>query len=422
MRAISLLLFLCCFPVVSVGQAIAFSDPAFKARLLTSDPFNNPVAFDQDHNYVIIDANADSEIDQAEALAVYEMSLGAGEITDLTGLSYFTNLRTLSISDNPITSLDVSSLSGLKRLSCNWTPAVSILLNAGLEDLTCLDNELTSLDVSICTNLKALRCSYNSIPTLDVSGLAALETLICEHNGLTALDIAGLSQLQVLECGHNHLASLDLHNKNVLGEVRCNDNQIIALDFNGVGTALPDMGLPYFIDCSGNLMETIDVSVMGDRRINLTCGRNPLLAAIYARNGQTFFDQLNTEPPYPGPTIYFEQAPALEYVCVDAVNIPFIEAKIANYGYSAVVVDDACALQVRQPQKTDFAVFPNPVSNILYLNGPISEIRVTDITGREVLHCNLAAGQLDVSALSPQVYFLSGNTGATRIIKRFIKE
>ena len=55
-------------------------------------------------------------------------------ISDLTGIEFFTNLDTLIRSNNQLTSLDVSRLTNLKVLNCGW-------------------NQLTSLDVSNLINL-----------------------------------------------------------------------------------------------------------------------------------------------------------------------------------------------------------------------------------------------------------------------------
>ena len=62
------------------AQVINSPDPAFKAILLQADTDNNIAGL------VKIDANDDGEIDQSEALTVYDMSIPPGNIVDLTGI------------------------------------------------------------------------------------------------------------------------------------------------------------------------------------------------------------------------------------------------------------------------------------------------------------------------------------------------
>ena len=77
-------------------------------------------------------------------------------ITDLTGIEYFTALEDLDCDDNLLTFLDVSKNVNLKRLVCVYNKLTSVILSANIEDLDLDDNELTSLDVSNLANLRYL--------------------------------------------------------------------------------------------------------------------------------------------------------------------------------------------------------------------------------------------------------------------------
>ncbi|MEC4049043.1 T9SS type A sorting domain-containing protein [Flavobacterium sp. SUN046] len=104
-------------------QIINFPDPNLKARLLSgaccSDyPLNTTN---------IVDLNGDGEIDTSEALTIGAMNLSACNISNLTGLQYFTNLKNLWFPSNPISVLDYTVLpTGLEYLGPYNIPIQSI--------------------------------------------------------------------------------------------------------------------------------------------------------------------------------------------------------------------------------------------------------------------------------------------------------
>jgi hypothetical protein len=79
-------------------------------------------------------------------------------------------------------------------------------------------------------------------------------------------------------------------------------------------------------------------------------------------------------------------------------------------------------------------IFPNPCGNNLFIDfeNPSlvsdfqAEIQITDITGRVLFtyHCKPTTDHLsiDVSPLSPGMYFLRLNSSARISVKKFIKE
>jgi len=141
------------------AQNVNIPDANFKAYLVGNTAINT---------------NGDSEISVAEAQAFSgEMAYIVCQdknISDLTGIEAFVNLKYLDCSDNQITSLDVSS-------------------NTALQMLYCMNNQITSLDVSSNTALKVLNCSYNQLTSLDVSNNTNLKTFYCYNNSLISLNL-----------------------------------------------------------------------------------------------------------------------------------------------------------------------------------------------------------------------------------------
>src|SRR5690606_27895588 len=94
-------------------------DPVFKNWLLSADAENN-IAYDSDSNPIVVDSNGDYEIQESEALLVWNLDLGDADISDATGIEAFTNLRLLTCHGNPsLTSLDLTSLSNLEQFTCD---------------------------------------------------------------------------------------------------------------------------------------------------------------------------------------------------------------------------------------------------------------------------------------------------------------
>lgn len=160
------------------------------------------------------DHNKDGILSDAERLGVTELYVWKewvdGEYvtyTDINGVEYFPNLEKLSCKDNPLTSLDVSSLSALKELDCgsNQLTALNISGCEALETLYCDHNQLSSLDVSSCPNINHFVCSDNLLSLLDVSNCPNLVSLFCYNNQLTALDVSACQNINDIYCYSNNI-------------------------------------------------------------------------------------------------------------------------------------------------------------------------------------------------------------------------
>ncbi len=108
-------LLLCSFSFAFYGQIINIPDATFKNYLLTQNTVETTGDWIAD---VDADANNDGEIDQDEALAVTIIWPSGLQITNLTGLEYFTNVTFLDFGDNLVTAVDLHTLSNLKTVRC----------------------------------------------------------------------------------------------------------------------------------------------------------------------------------------------------------------------------------------------------------------------------------------------------------------
>ncbi len=108
-------------------------------------------------------------------------------VNDLTGIQDFTALTRLYVTDNNLTSLDVSGLLNLYKIYC-------------------MNNAITNLNVSNTPAFTDLLCYSNQLTTLDVSTNTLLERLVCWDNQLTSLDVSNNTSLTVLHCNNNQLS------------------------------------------------------------------------------------------------------------------------------------------------------------------------------------------------------------------------
>ena len=207
-------------------------------------------------------------------------------LTDISGIEYFTkltnldcsynqltelpvgdltNLTSLDCSDNQLTALPVEKLTNLTRLYCsnNQLTALPVENLSELTNLRCNDNQLTALPVENLSQLTELACSYNQLTALPVEKLPQLTNLDCSDNQLTALPVEKLTLLEQLNCGTNLLTELDIENLTQLTELNCNNNQLTSLPVGKLNNL-------NVLNCHDNRLTELDI-----RNLNLNslyCG------------------------------------------------------------------------------------------------------------------------------------------------------
>ncbi len=104
------------------AQIVNIPDANFKAKLLAADVDNTIASTTMGlgtDNYVKIDVNNDGEIQQSEALLIGKLRIGNAEISDLTGISSFSNLYSLFCENNELTQINFEGLAGLHIFIAN---------------------------------------------------------------------------------------------------------------------------------------------------------------------------------------------------------------------------------------------------------------------------------------------------------------
>lgn len=257
-----------------------------------SDVAIDPASFPDENfrSYISenIDENKDGALSAGEIAAVKTISCADKDISNLTGIEYFTALTELQCDNNDLTTLDVSKNTALTKLQCyyNQLTSLDVSKNTALTELQCNNNQLTSLDVSANTSLTSLRCSGNQLTTLtlntaltylncssnrlaalDVSRNPGLNTLYCADNDLTTLDVSANAALTLLSCGGNQLTGLDVSKNTALESLICGSNRFTSLDLSK-NTTLKRL------DCSNNQLTNLDLSKTQVTLDKLNCTGN----------------------------------------------------------------------------------------------------------------------------------------------------
>lgn len=300
-------IFLSCllFGFMSHAQVVNIPDANFKSLLLASNT-DNEIAYG---NGILlkIDANNDGEIQEIEAAAVDSLNVPTAQITALTGLGSFSNLKKLNcagnqiaavdlsnlsllkfldISSNQLSALDISGLSNLVKVdaSYNLIASFSSASNSNLRSLKLNNNLLTAINLTGLESLWLLELNYNQLSTIDLSGLSNLGGLYMNHNLLNQLNVANLTQLLQLDCSYNTLSALaNLSDLAQLSQLDCSYNTISSIDFTGLSSL-------QYLAYSGNNLQTLNLTGLTNLT-SLICSDNALTNIdLSAVPGLLYFD------------------------------------------------------------------------------------------------------------------------------------
>ena len=267
---------LCLFTNVN-AQIINIPDANFKAKLLAASP-SNSIALNSANSSIKIDVNNNGEIEVAEASNVYGLNVSNSAISDLTGISYFVNLKQLSCFENLLTSLDITQNTALTNLDCrnNMLSSLNLTYNTALTNLDCRNNMLSSLNLTYNTALKILYCNNNQITSLDLSQNPVLSKLYCSSNQLTNLNVTQTSALSDLRCYDNHLTNLNVTQNAALATLVCSSNMLTNIDLTN-NIALKGL------NCGSNYLTSLNVTQ--NLALNeLICDNNQLTSLDISQN------------------------------------------------------------------------------------------------------------------------------------------
>ncbi|MBN8702452.1 MAG: T9SS type A sorting domain-containing protein [Bacteroidetes bacterium] len=282
------------------AQNVFIPDPNFKTYLQT--------------NYAscMVGPNNDSLNTQCgPVLTDTILDVTALNISDLTGVQYFTSLIQLSCDSNQLSSLP-SLPPTLKYLKCGWNQLTNLpTLPSSLLNLQCFYNQLTSIP-SLPLSLISLYCQKNQLSNLP-SLPSALWSLSCSDNQLTVLPSLP-SGLYYLECSSNQLSSLPTL-PNSLNTLDCANNLL---------TSLPSLPASLLaLHCSNN--QLISLPTLPNSLSYLNCASNPIaclpiLPSVLGSNGYTIPLSISCIPNQPVQPIFQGSVVVSLPICTPANN------------------------------------------------------------------------------------------------------
>lgn len=429
---ICLLFVLCCN-----AQIINFPDANFKAKLLEPDN-----AFDLGIMNISVDANSDGEIDMSEAANIFALDIPDANISDLTGISNFVNLKVLWCQNNSLTS-------------------IAIPHSIGMWDIDASHNQLTSIDVNFVTGEQEFD------PRIDLS-----------YNNLTTFSLSNCLVWFGLDLSHNQLTSLNINNCNINYSFYVDNNNLSSINFTGnnsiAGTAIfthnPFNGL-YFYNVSFDFYSTLvfgnntrDALYFAQEQpgnlyyssINTSCdfgnfrrvtdcnpdgvaGRIDIIACpnlqnVTLKNGfnHTIVTCEDGDEMVDNVALWmsFSGAPNLSHICVDAGEQSTVQFLVDFAGLqNQITVDSNCPMSsmgVEEIIADKFTVFPVPVTNILNIesmdNIEIKKLEIYNSLGQIVQMEIGNQHNIDVSGLAKGIYYLKIKTDNLTETKKFLKQ
>ena len=189
-----------CSPGVNINTPDNFPDPNFRSYI---------------EDYMGVPPGGIFTAADAAAMTHF-INCSNHNISDMTGIEYFTSVMYLHCEYNQLTSLDLSNNTGLIYFTCqnNQLTCLNIPSNNTLTSFSCYNNQLTSLDVSHNTTIISINCSNNQLISLDVSKNTSLDALYCANNQLTSVSSLisnpGLAFWDNVDVRYNNLSCDDL--------------------------------------------------------------------------------------------------------------------------------------------------------------------------------------------------------------------
>lgn len=325
-----------------------------------------------------------TNLDLGDMTSLTWLYVGSNLLSSLD-LSPCPNLSTLHCGKNQLKNLDVSKLKELEIFNCNnnQLTQVDLSLAESLQDLRCGSNtSLTDLRLPSSAPLTYIECGSCKISKLDLTPYKkTLGTVYCFENQITELDPADCPRLKVLYCGYNRINSLSIGKAPSLTELACGGNGVEGtLDITQAPAVTSLM-------CSNNKLTKILVNPKGNVDY-IECHRNRL-------NNESVKELAKALPQ--------DDSGVAEIYIVDSKgsgdqdnDCTIEEVKlIKSKGWSVWDNngDDPIEYQGRetgitcpQQEKNAVSIFPNPTSEVLFIEAcePYTPIVIRTILGELV--------------------------------------
>lgn len=425
-------IFLINYPLTA--QEVTVPDPVFMDVLL------NELVIDQDFDGFPdspVDFNQDGIIDQQEVGMTINLHLVGYDIQSFEGIDQFPSILELFITNNNFSAIDMSGLLSLREVSLSSSQPIDevIFPNTGsLKIIHLTNNGLPSVDVSMLPNLERLWLSGNNLSELDITQNTQLLRLMVYDNNITEIDLSQNVNITHIHMGNNNLSAIDISQNSSLISISVYDNPLTEIDVtqnqNLKGLTISDTEITS-VDLSQNpeLMQFVSENTPLEGTLDLSNNpeflgmqvKNTYLTAIDIQNGNNHNINTATLNAY---EITVINNPNLQ--CLQVDDEAYVTQMI-NEGLwevdPEVIISENCNLSTLNPDLLEVAYYPNPTNGWLYINSGsvvIEQLTLLDASGKQ-LDVSLQNNRVDLSKLSPGIYFLRLKTNKGHLVEKVIR-
>jgi Leucine-rich repeat (LRR) protein len=178
-------------------------------------------------------------------------------------------LKILDCSVNEISLLTYMPIS-LEHLDCSNNVLISIASNvlpSTLRTINISRNRLSRLDLASLVNLRRIDCSFNFIS--HVSNIPInLKELYCSNNIIRTVPLNVFPRaLEILDISRNRLFEINEYMPKYLKKLNCSENGILTIKKNCLNNIEE-------IDCSRNLLTSLSIGIFSQKLKTLECYNN----------------------------------------------------------------------------------------------------------------------------------------------------
>ena len=236
-----------------------------------------------------------------------------------------------------------------------------------------------------------------------------LEIISSGMNDLNNVILPQSNNLKELHLDHNwDLYNLDITNHTNLEVLNCFSVSLLNIDFTQ-NTNLKN------VELSGNLLTSIDLSNSPNLE-RLRCSYIETLTELNINNWNN--NILNRLEAIDNPNLMCVQVDDVEYAnnqfCVPGGNLTWCIDDWAAYS-------EECELGLEDNNLINFTIYPNPVQDVLFIESlqQIEKVKIYNLQGQIIIEDSTRS--VDVSQLTPGLYFVQFSVDKKSITKKFIK-
>ena len=235
------------------------------------------------------DANKLKSINLTGAPNLETVSLPINSLTeiDLDGVS----CSSLDLSNNALTTLDLSKTKGLEYLSVSMNPLASINLTgcSSLVNLSAKTTKLEEIDLTGLTALKTLDLHAGSLTKITFSGDSVLTDIDLSNNKLSSISFTGCPKVKYLSLNNNEFTEMDLKGLKDLSSINLRFNKLKSFsieDCPNLSSVVVSNNLLTSADLTGGKDNLSDVYIGGNQLTTLDMSGFEELSTLSAEDNQ----------------------------------------------------------------------------------------------------------------------------------------